>query len=97
MIDKDVILLEFYNRSTSNKRLLPSHLVLFTVIYLQMDKTKADLSVRITRKKIMQLAKIKSNSTYHRCVNDLVNFGYIIYHPSYNHYDGTLVIFTTKS
>jgi len=32
----------------------------------------------------MPMAKISSRATYHKCMNDLVAFGYVRYIPSYN-------------
>ncbi|WP_241277905.1 MULTISPECIES: hypothetical protein [Chryseobacterium] len=39
----------------------------------------------------MKLGKIKSFATYHKCIRDLHNAGFIIYSPSYNSYKGSLV------
>ena len=32
----------------------------------------------------MEVAKISGLATYHKCMKDLVEFGYIQYDPSYN-------------
>jgi hypothetical protein len=32
----------------------------------------------------MVMAKISSRATYHKCLNDLVAFGYLSYMPSFN-------------
>lgn len=32
----------------------------------------------------MLMAKISSRATYHKCLNDLVDFGYVGYIPSFN-------------
>jgi hypothetical protein len=42
---------------------------------------------------MMFISKIKSISTYHKCINELVVYNYIIYNPSYNHYEGSMVSF----
>lgn len=47
--------------------------------------------VRVSRKIIMQLARIKGIATYHKCINELQTFGYIEYHPTYDYYKGTKV------
>jgi len=39
----------------------------------------------------MNLAKIKSFATYHKCIKELHNAGFIIYSPSYNPYKGSLI------
>jgi len=45
----------------------------------------------ISRSEMMENAKIQSNATYHKCVRDLVKFGYIRYVPSYHPVIGSLV------
>jgi len=96
MMDQDDILFRFLERGNDDERLLPSHLALFTAIHYLLKKAGTGLSVRITRKNVMRLAKINSISTYHRCVNDLVTCNHIIYEPSFNRYLGTLVTFKTE-
>ena len=40
--------------------------------------------VPVTRKWIMRLAHISSIATYHKCIRELQEFGYLIYSPSFN-------------
>jgi hypothetical protein len=95
MMEKDLILDDFLERGKYNENLLPSHLALFIAIHHLLKKAGADFTVRITRKRLMHLAKIKSISTYHRCINDLVKLKYIKYEPSYDHYLGTSITIQT--
>lgn len=39
----------------------------------------------------MERSKIKSIATYHKCVKQMEEFGYIEYLPSYNTYKGSQV------
>ena len=41
---------------------------------------------------MMKLSKIAAYGTYHKCIKDLQDFGYIEYLPSFNPYKGSLVI-----
>lgn len=97
MTNKDRILYNFLEQAKSDDRLLPSHLSVFTALHHLLTQSEAENCVVITRKKIMQIAKIGSISTYHRCMSELTLFEYIIYKPSYDHYAGSLVIFDCKS
>ncbi len=72
-------------------RLLPSYISMFFGLILIRTKAKYKKSFRISRKDVMILSKINSSSTYHRCIADLVKFGYITYEPSFNHYKGSKV------
>jgi len=40
---------------------------------------------------MMRLSKISALGTYHKCIKELQNFGYIEYIPSFNPYKGSLV------
>lgn len=93
MIDKNFALTNFYQRAQKDQRLLPSHLALFTAICMLYDVNVAENAIRVTRKKLMELAKIRSKSTYHRCISELEEFEYIVYQPSYDHYLGTYISF----
>ncbi len=39
---------------------------------------------RVTRKDLMRLSAIRSFNTYHKCLRQLVEQGWIDYRPSYN-------------
>jgi len=47
--------------------------------------------VPISRQELMRISKISAKATYHKCIKDLHNFGYIQYLPSYNPFKGSLV------
>jgi len=40
---------------------------------------------------MMRLSKIAALGTYHKCIKQLQEFGYIVYEPSFNPYKGSLV------
>jgi hypothetical protein len=39
----------------------------------------------------MKVSKICSKATYHKCIRELNDYGYLSYHPSYNPFKGSLV------
>lgn len=47
--------------------------------------------VPITRREVMKLAHVSSIVTYHKCINQLQEYGYIRYVPSYNPFLGSNV------
>ena len=96
MMDQDGILAAFLEAAPMDKRLIPSHIALFTAIFHLLKKTGSCTTVKITRQEVMQLAKISSISTYHKRINDLMSFQYLDYRPSYDHYKGSFVIFLIK-
>jgi len=48
--------------------------------------------VFITRRKIMELSHIGSIATYHKCIKQLEQYGYIRYNPSYHPLSGSQVL-----
>jgi hypothetical protein len=64
--------------------------LLFTLLYF-WELGGGTNPVSITRRKVMQAAHIHSLGTYHKYINELIDFGYIDYVPSYDTYLGSLV------
>lgn len=81
----------FLKRAACDSRLLPSHISLFMAIFYSSHEHKPESSFQITRKKLMRFSRIRSIATYHKCIRDLVNYGYIIYQPSYDPYRASTV------
>lgn len=48
----------------------------------------------INRDEVMQLSKVGSKSTYHRCIKELHHWTYIVYFPSHNPYRGSKIKMT---
>lgn len=57
--------------------------VIFGVIQLATNGSTRS-PIYISRKKVMQLSHINSIVTYHKCIKDLQQYGYIEYIPSYH-------------
>ena len=45
---------------------------------------KFENPIMVNRAVIMETAKINGIATYHKCIKDLAQYGYIIYQPSFN-------------
>ena len=63
-------------------RLFHCHICLFIALFSLYEKSEFAVSFKISRKTLMMLSKIQSTATYHKCMQDLVAFGYINYTPS---------------
>lgn len=48
----------------------------------------------VNRDEVMQLSKVGSKSTYHRCIKELHHWNYIVYFPSHNPYKGSKIKLT---
>ncbi|MFX8976522.1 hypothetical protein ABTN19_19185, partial [Acinetobacter baumannii] len=57
---------------------------IFMALFEEWNKNHFISPVHISRSKIMRTAKIHSPTTYHQCIQDLQQLGYIAYFPSYH-------------
>ncbi len=81
----------FLEKAAEDDRLLPSHLCLFMAISYYCPDVLATASFRVSRKKLMRFSRIKAVATYHKCIRELVTYGYISYEPSFDPYRASLV------
>ena len=75
-----------------DKRLTIRHLGMYLAFVHLWKQNGRKNPITISRRKVMQLARIKGLPTYHKCVRELVEFGYIEYRPTYDYYTGTKVV-----
>ena len=81
----------FYEMVSSDDRLFPSHISLYMALFQLWNLNHFKNPVSICRKDTLQLSKIGSYNTYHKCLHDLHSFGYIKYEPSHNQFIGSKV------
>ena len=89
------ILSGFMGKAAHDNRLLPTHISLYIAMMSMWEQSRFSIPFRITRKELMHLSKLASTATYHKCLKELVSYGYINYEPSYNHYLGSRIYLTT--
>ena len=82
---------DFFHVAQNDVRLSSTHICLYFVLFKCWLKNNRQNIFAITRRSIMELAKIKSTATYHKCISELYKYGYINYIPSYHPAIGTLV------
>lgn len=73
-----------FERIMNDHNLLTSQLGLIMALYYYSHSSNLCLPFQVSRRKLMAFSKIRSISTYHRCVKTLVRLGYIDYVPSYH-------------
>lgn len=81
----------FIKSAISDERINRTQLSLFIALLNCWLEQNCNEQFKITRKILMQQSKIPAVSTYHRCLNKLISFGYIEYKPTYDHYKGSKV------
>lgn len=81
----------FYEKVQQDQRLNPTHISLYLALFQFWNLNFFRNPVSISRNDVMNFSKIQSYKTYHKCINELMEFGYIEYLPSYNPYKGSMV------
>ncbi len=78
-------------RMGTDKRVLATHVSLFTALFIFWQRDGFVSPFAITRKTVMAFSKIASIATYHKCIRELDEYGYIRYQPSFHPAKGSLI------
>jgi hypothetical protein len=81
----------FFDRIVHDPTLNPTHISLYIVLFHLWDINRFLNPISITRDEVMHISKICSKTTYHKCMRELDDKGYVKYQPSFNPYKGSLV------
>ncbi len=84
MIDINIQFSSFIKMASFQKHILPSHISLYSALLLTYQKGGFANPFRITRRELMKLSSIRSFTTYHKRLEELIDFGCIIYSPSFD-------------
>ena len=74
-----------------DRRLMATHISLFTALFVQWQHNDFISPFQVTRKELMAHSRIASIATYHKCIRELDEYRYIRYYPSYHPVKGSLV------
>jgi replication initiation and membrane attachment protein DnaB len=77
-------LTNFYSAIKNDNRIGTTHISLYMALFQFYNLNRLENPIHITRTAVMEVAKISGLATYHKCMRDLVEYGYIQYEPSYN-------------
>jgi len=78
-------------RMGKDQRLNPTHISLFSGLFVLWQRNGFVCPFVITRRLLMAFSRIASIATYHKCIKELGAYGYIGYQPSYHPKKGSLV------
>jgi hypothetical protein len=82
----------FFDRIIQDRNLNPTHISLYVALFQFWNINRFINPISITRDEVMRISKISSKATYHKCMRDLNDKGYVKYEPSYNPYKGSMVV-----
>ena len=73
-----------------DNRLMATHISLFTALFISWQRGGFISPFAVTRRTLMAYSRIASIATYHKCMRELDEYGYIRYQPSYHPKLGSL-------
>lgn len=76
--------IDFFKIVYEDDRLSPYHVSLYMAIFQFWNYNRFKETFSAASGELMQLSKVKSKSTYSKCLNELNDWKYIIYSPSNN-------------
>ncbi|GGH36761.1 hypothetical protein GCM10007423_29270 [Dyadobacter endophyticus] len=77
----------------SDDRLNSYHISLYTAL-LYYGNGIQKIPFHASRRKLMGFSRIKSGATYHKCMRELVRYGYLSYDPSFHPQLGSRIVLT---
>ncbi|MBN8837146.1 MAG: hypothetical protein J0I09_07805 [Sphingobacteriia bacterium] len=89
------ILNEFCLAASTDTRITHLHICVYMALFQYWHLNGFQNPVQVSRRQIMLAAKVK-RTTYHKCIKDLHNYGYIEYLPSYHPLLGSAVYMQVK-
>ncbi len=81
----------FFDRVAADERLNPTHISMYVSLFQFWNASRFKNPISISRGELMRVSKIGAKATYHKCMKELNDFGYLQYKPSYNPFKGSLV------
>lgn len=82
----------FFEKVALDRTLNPTHVSLYIALFQFWNCNRFKNPISINRDEVMRISKISSKATYHKCLKNLHNLGYINYEPSFNPFKGSHVI-----
>ena len=82
----------FFEKVVADKTLNPTHISLYIALFQFWNCNRFKNPISISRDELMRISKISSKATYHKCLRNLHELGYINYQPSFNPFKGSHVI-----
>lgn len=72
-------------------RLNTSHVSMYLALFLIWNHNRFQNPLSINRSEVMKISKIGARATYHKCMTELHQWGYLKYVPSHNPLKGSLI------
>jgi len=80
-----------FSQFAKDNRLNPSHISLYMALFQIWNNYRFKPSFYINRAEVMDISKLGSKTTYHRCIKELSHWKYLLYEPSHNPFRGSKI------
>lgn len=87
------LLSDFFNAIDRDPRISITHIGIYAALLQYWKEHQFINPIQVFSHEIMRISKISSSATYHKCIRDLNEFGYIKYEPSFKRNRGSKVYF----
>lgn len=84
-------IIDYFGNVIKDYQMAPAHVSLYVSLFQIWSINEYQTPFHICRKDVMQLSKIKSFATYHKCIKELHEAGFINYSPSFNPHIGSSI------
>lgn len=74
----------FFKKVYEDDRLSPYHISLYMALFQYWNSNRFQETFSAARSDLMQISKVKSKTTYSKCLHELSEWEYIRYYPSNN-------------
>ena len=88
-----ISLSSFFQQIIYDDRITATHISLYAALFQKWSLSHFEGGISITRSEMMCASKIRARATYHKCMKELCQLGYINYKPSYHPLLGSIVEF----
>lgn len=88
---------DFFWAIQSDARISITHIGIYAALLQYRIENGWANPIQVFSHEIMNLAKLSSAITYHKCVRQLSEYGYIRYEPSFNRTKGSKIYFAERS
>lgn len=96
-MDRLCYLSDFFEAIGTDPRISITHIGVYAALLQYRMQKGFTNPIQVFSHEIMNIAKLSSAITYHKCVKELSNYGYIRYEPSFNRTKGSKIYFAERS
>ncbi len=87
---------DFFLAIENDCRISTTHIGIYAALLQYWKEQQYVNPLQVFSYEIMEKAKISASTTYHKCIKDLSDYGYIRYIPSYKRNQGSKVYILCK-